>query len=122
MAKTASWIFGAILVIAGISGFFMQPALGFIAADTMSSILHIILGAIVLAMAGKSSASKTLKIVGIIYVLWGVIGFLGWNFVAADMVTNWFYLVAGIVMAGIGWSGMKGSAAMPMSSPSAPQM
>lgn len=120
MAKTFSWVFGVVLVVAGVCGFFMQPALGFIAADMVSSIIHVVAGVILVAMAGKSSAGKTLKVIGIIYVLWAILGFLGWSFTAIDGTTTWFYLVVGIVMALLGWSSHKGMSA-PMSS-SAPQM
>ncbi|MFA6432743.1 MAG: hypothetical protein WCV82_02940 [Candidatus Paceibacterota bacterium] len=117
MAKTSSWVFGVILVIAGVWGFFIQPAVGFIAADTMSSIMHVIAGVVLLALATKSSAGMALKVIGIIYVVWALLGFLSWNFVAADGVTNWFYLVVGIVVAALGWSAKDGGAA-----PAAPQM
>ena len=116
MAKTASWVFGVILVIGGVWGFFAQPAIGFIAADTLSSVMHVIAGVVLLALAAKPAAGTTLKVIGIIYVVWALLGFLSWNFVAADTVTNWFYLVVGIVVAALGWSS-KGSAA-----PTAPQM
>ena len=112
MAKTWSWVFGVIFVIAGVWGFFAQPAVGFIAADTLSSIIHLVVGIILLAMAGKPSAGGTLKVIGIIYVLWAILGFLGWSFTAIDGTTTWFYLIVGIVLAAVGWSS-KGSMAAP---------
>jgi len=118
MTKTASWVFGAIFVIAGIWGFFSSSAVGFIAADTLSSIIHLVVGVVLLVMASKPAAAMTLKTVGIIYVIFAILGFLSWNFFAADGVTNWFYLVVGIVIAALGWSA-KGGAAPAM--PPAPQ-
>ncbi len=117
MAKTASWVFGVILVIGGLWGFFAQPAIGFVAADTLSSIIHVVAGVVLLALAAKPSAGMVLKVVGIIYVVLALLGFLGWNFIAADGVTNWFYLVVGVVMAALGFAGKGGSSAAP-----APQM
>jgi len=102
-------------VIAGIWGFFSQPnaALGFIAADITSSIIHLVLGLVLLAMAGKASAAGSLKVVGIIYILWSILGFVGWNFTVTDGVTNWFYLVVGIVIAALGFASKGSSAAAP---------
>lgn len=119
MAKTTSWVFGVIFIIAGVWGFFAQPAVGFIAADMLSSVIHVVVGIVLLALAGKPSAGTALKTVGIIYVIWALLGFLGWNFTAADGVTNWFYLVVGIVIAALGFSASKSSS--PMSAPAAPQ-
>ena len=116
MAKTTSWVFGIIFIIAGIWGFFSPMAVGFIAADTLSSIIHLVIGVILLAVANKASAGMTLKVVGIIYILWSILGFLGWNFTVADSVTNWFYLVVGIVIAALGFAA-KGSS---MAAPAAP--
>ena len=61
MAKKASWIFGVIFIIAGLWGFFAPPAIGFIAADAFSSIVHVIVGVVLLIMASKPSAATTLK-------------------------------------------------------------
>ena len=120
MAKTTYWLFGAILVIAGVWGFFAQPAVGFIAADTLSSIIHLIVGVVLLVVATKPAAVMTLKTAGIIYVVLALLGFLSWNFMAADGVTNWFYLVVGIVVAALGFSAKKGSA--PAAPAPTPQM
>lgn len=121
MAKTASWVFGVIFIIAGVWGFFAQPAVGFIAADWLSSLVHVVAGVVLLALASKPSAGAALKTIGIIYVIFAILGFVQGSSVlfgifATDQVTNWFYLVVGIVVAALGFSS-KGSAAAP-----APQM
>jgi hypothetical protein len=121
MAKTTAWVFGVIFIIAGVWGFFAQPAVGFIAADWLSSLVHVVVGVILLALANKPSAAGALKTVGIIYVVIAILGFIQgttvlWGVFATDSVTNWFYLVVGIVIAALGFSS-KGS-----SMASAPQM
>ncbi|MDE2038361.1 MAG: DUF4383 domain-containing protein [Patescibacteria group bacterium] len=128
MAKTTSWIFGIIFLIAGVWGLFMTPVVGFIAADTLSSIVHIVVGIVLLVVASKPAAVATLKTIGILYVVFAVLGFVQGTSVlfgtfVTDAATNWFYLVVGIVIAALGWSAKSGSSA-PMSSPSssAPQM
>ncbi len=120
MAKTTAWVFGIIFIIAGIWGFW-PPAVGFLAADALSSIVHIVVGIILLALAGKPSAAGALKTVGIIYVVFAILGFIQGSTVlfgvfATDQVANWFYLVVGIVIAAIGFSAGKSSA------PAVPQM
>ncbi len=120
MSKTASWIFGVIFVIAGIWGFF-APALGFIQANMVGSVIHLVVGVILLALASKPSAVMVLKTIGIIYVIWAIIGFLGWGFTGEDSVTTWFYLIVGVIIAVLGFADKKGAAPMAPSSP-APQM
>jgi len=117
MAKTSSWVFGIIFVIAGIWGFFSSSAVGFIAADVTSSIMHLVIGLILLAVANKASAGMTLKVVGVVFILWALLGFVGWSFTAIDSVTTWFYLVVGIVIAALGFSSKDSS--MP-TAPAAP--
>ena len=117
MAKTTSWVFGIIFLIVGIWGFFTSSVLGFIASNPVSSIVHIIVGIVLLIMAAKPAAVVTLKTVGIIYVVIAILGFLSLNILGADMATNWFYLIVGVVVAALGWSSKGSSSSSP-----APQM
>ncbi len=121
MAKVSAIIFGIIFVIAGVWGLFMSPVIGFISADKVSSIIHIIVGIVLLVLAGKSSAAAALKTIGIIYVIFAILGFIGKTSVlgifTTDMATTWFYLVVGIVIAALGFAAKKG---MSSSAPSAP--
>jgi len=125
MAKTVSWVFGVIFIIAGVWGFFAQPAIGFIAADRLSSLVHLVVGVVLLAVASKPSAVTALKTVGIVYVIFAILGFVQSSTVlfgifATDAVTNWFYLVVGVVIAILGFSTKTGAAPMAPSAP-APQ-
>lgn len=123
MAKTSAIVFGIIFLIAGIWGLFMSPVIGFIAADKVSSIIHIIVGIVLLVMS-KKNASGTLKTIGIIYIIFAILGFIGGTTVlhlfVTDMATTWFYLVVGIIVAALGWSSKKGMAAP--AAPATPQM
>ena len=56
-----------------------------------------------------------LKTVGIIYVIWAIIGFIGWGFTGEDSVTTWFYLIVGVIIAVLGFTDKNG-----VSAPSAP--
>lgn len=114
MAKISAIVFGIVLVLAGVLGFFTSSVLGLIAASTLSNIIHIVLGLILLVVAGRSSAAMALKVVGIVYAIWGILAIVG---VTADHVTGWTYLVIGIVVAALGFASKKG---MSSSAPSAP--
>ena len=81
MAKTSAWVFGVIFIIAGVWGFFAQPSIGFIAADWLSSLVHVVVGIVLLALAGKPAAANALKTVGIIYVVLAILGFFQSNFI-----------------------------------------
>ena len=122
MAKTAAIIFGIILLIVGIWGFFGGGmSVGVFAADVTSSVIHVVLGIILLAVSAKPSAGATLKTLGIIYIILAILGFIGGGtilgFIATNSAANWLYLVVGIILAACGWSGKKG-----MMSSGAPQM
>jgi len=127
MAKTSAWVFGVIFIIAGVWGFFAQPAVGFIAADWLSSLVHLVVGVVLLALASKPSVVTALKTVGIVYVVFAILGFFQGTTVlfgifATNQVTNWFYLVVGIVIAALGFASKNsGSVSAPTSAP-APQM
>ena len=112
MAKTSAIVFGIIFVVAGIWGLFSDAAIGFIGAgDYVSSIIHIILGLVLLVVAGKSSAGTALKTVGIIYVILAILAFIGAAFIPDDSTTNIFYLIVGIVVALLGFASKKSVAA-----------
>lgn len=117
MTKTSAAVFGVIFVIAGIWGLFAKLAIGFIAADYVSSIIHIVVGLVLLIVAAKPAAVTTLKTVGIIYVIFGILGLISGTSViglfVTDMTTSIFYLVVGIVVAVLGFSAKKGMSSAP---------
>ena len=113
MAKTSAAIFGIIFIVAGIWGLFSESAIGFIAADYVSSIIHIVLGLVLLVVASKPSAAAALKTIGIIYVILGILGLVGGEFMANDSVTALFYLIVGGVVAVLGFSSKNGMSAAP---------
>jgi len=109
MAKTSAWVFGVIFIIAGVWGFFGgNTAVGFLAADWLSSLVHVVVGVVLLALAAKPAVVNTLKAVGVVYVVIAVLGFIQGSWVlggvfATSQVSNWFYLVVGIVIAVLGF-------------------
>lgn len=125
MAKTSAIIFGIIFVIAGVWGFFSSSVFGLFAADTVSSIIHVIVGIILLVVASKPAARATLKTVGIIYIVFALLGFYSGVSVLGIFVTNgaanWLYIVLGVLMTVIGFSAKPKMEGMESSTP-APQI
>ncbi len=123
MAKKSALIFGVILIIFGIWGFFQQPLFGIFAADTISSLVHIIAGITLLMVASSPKAVKTLKTIGIIYFIFAVVGFFQSSSVFGlfemNSASTWLYFVIGIVLVILGWSSGK---ELPTTPTAVPQM
>ena len=110
MAKTLALIFGAILVLVGLLGFVGNPLVGANAlfeADAAHNILHILIGLILLGIAlwYPASSALWLKIVGVVYLLLAIIGFLTVSgmgqllgLIGVNDADNWLHLVLGIVV------------------------
>jgi len=129
MVKKVAIVLGIVFVIAGVWGFFSPVAVGFLVADKLSSIVHILVGIVLLLVSGKSSVVVALKTVGIIYVLFAILGFIQGDSVlfgtfVTNMIANVFYLIVGLVLAGVGFAGKKDTNGIPYTPPasSAPQM
>ncbi len=111
MAKTLSLIFGVILVLFGLLGFISNPLVGanaLFVADGAHNLIHIILGAILLAVALWASESSVLwlKLVGVITFLLGLIGVLTVPAIGGTLLgiagtngaSNWLNLIAGALI------------------------
>jgi hypothetical protein len=79
-AKTAATVIGAVFILVGILGFIPNPLLsptGLFQVNTAHNLVHLISGAVLLAGAyTEIGASLTLKIVGVVYALVAVLGFV----------------------------------------------
>ena len=111
MAKKSCTLFGVIFLIAGIWGIIQGSFFGVFVADTSSSLIHIIVGVILVVLASKPSAQVSLKVVGVIYIIFALLGFFQGTKVlwfVTDGATTWLYLVLGIIVAALGWSSKNG--------------
>lgn len=125
MAKKLAIIFGVIFVLVGLLGFVSNPlvgANGIFQTNTIHNLAHIIIGVIMLLMAG-SAANMALKLFGVIYLLLAIYGFFVGSgrllgLVQVNPADNWLHLVLGILLV---WFGMMGGKKSPMM-PSSPQM
>lgn len=82
MAKKLAMIFGAVFVLVGILGFIPNPLVGAEGAlfetDLMHNLVHLLFGVILLVVAMKNEAASALwlMILGIVYLVLAVLGFL----------------------------------------------
>lgn len=82
MAKKLAMIFGAVFVLVGVLGFIPNPLVGAEGAifetDLMHNLVHLLFGVILLVVAMKNEAASALwlMILGIVYLVLAVLGFL----------------------------------------------
>ncbi len=114
---------GVVFVLVGLLGFVKNPIVGssgIFMTNTVHNIAHIVIGVIVLAMAG-SKPNAALTIFGVVYLLLAVLGFVMKSpllgLVAVNMADNWLHVVLGVVMI-IAGATMKSAAPMMASMPS----
>ncbi len=108
MAKKLNMIFGIVFVLVGILGFFNNPIVGptgYFHADAVHSIVHLLVGIVMLALGGMAATS--MMVFGAVYLLLAVIGFVEGGdkllgFVGYNAADNWLHLVLGIVILGAG--------------------
>ncbi|MHB1770034.1 MAG: DUF4383 domain-containing protein [Minisyncoccota bacterium] len=134
MAKTLTLIFGVILVLLGLLGFISNPLIGanaLFVADAAHNLIHIILGAILLAVALWASESSVLwlKLIGVATFLLGLIGIFTVPAIGGTLLgiagtngaSNWLNLIAGILIFSAGKygtdDGYRGAPPMQSSSP-----
>lgn len=118
MAKTLAVIFGIVFVLVGILGFIPNPIVAnspdaLFLADGLHSMVHLLIGVILLIAAakGEGASSLWLKIFGVVYLLLAIVGFIQIgtagsakmvNLVLYNGADNYLHLVLGIVLLGVG--------------------
>lgn len=79
MAKNLLYLLGAVLVLLGLLGFVMDsPLFGMFAVDTLHNLIHLASGVLALLFAsrGESQSRMIALVLGIVYALVTVLGFL----------------------------------------------
>ncbi len=109
MARTISYVFGAVLTLVGVIGFFMNPVLGIFAANTLHSLVHIATGLVLLGIAlwASEQTSVALKIFGVVYGILAIVGFVMGGDMLLGIIDNsladqMLHLVLGVVFL---WAG-----------------
>ncbi|MDB5259729.1 MAG: TonB-dependent siderophore receptor [Candidatus Taylorbacteria bacterium] len=127
MAKKLSIVFGIVFIIVGILGFIPNPlvsATGFFGVDTVHTIVHLVIGIILLVVGLKcaKTSAAVLIVVGAVYLLLAIIGFFGvtsiLGFLNVNTPDNWLHAVLGIVIIIAGIMGKKCNSEM--AAPAAP--
>lgn len=119
--KNIGMIFGVIFIILGLLGFVNGAGIvgdGLFQTDTTHDVIHLITGLILLFVAMKSvdSIGMTLKVLGIIYLLVAILGFIGDGNVLSLFVVNTadnvLHLVIAIIFLWAGFAGSKNGGMM----------
>jgi hypothetical protein len=109
-ARLAAIVLGIILVLAGLLGFFTDPLLGLFDVNPLHAFLVIVTGIVLLVGAYTTLGSGlALKIVGVVYALWTVLGFLTTadgmilGSIANNAADNWLHLILTVVTLAAGF-------------------
>jgi hypothetical protein len=105
-AKTAAMVLGLVFLIVGVLGFVPNPVLGptgIFVVNTMHDYIHIASGLVLLLGAYSSGPSLALKVVGAIYGVIAILGFLMpgdmmMGMVAMNAADRWLHLVLAIII------------------------
>lgn len=77
--KIVAMVGGAILALVGILGFFNDPILGYFETNLLHNVIHLGSGLVLLGaafMSGGRAARMTLLVLGVVYALVAVLGFV----------------------------------------------
>ncbi|MBI5134005.1 MAG: DUF4383 domain-containing protein [Candidatus Taylorbacteria bacterium] len=131
--KKLGAIFGVIFIIVGILGFVPNPVIGedsFFRADLVHDIVHLAIGAALLAAAKSEGASKKALVASsLLYLVLALVGFFQFGnsgegallgIAGANGADNWLHLVLAAVLFGAIKVAGKGSSAP--ADPAAPQV
>ncbi|MCI0597484.1 DUF4383 domain-containing protein [Candidatus Parcubacteria bacterium] len=131
MAKTLAIVFGIVFVVVGLLGFVPNPLVGEMAifeTDMMHNLVHLLFGVILLVVAYMyaGSAALWLKILGVVYLVLAVLGFLMipeggklLGLVHTSMSDHWLHIVLGIVLVAAGFAAKR---SVPMATGTMPKM
>lgn len=117
-ARTAAIVFGVVFILVGVLGFIPNPLVGpdgFFAVNLTHNVIHLVSGGLLLAgVYTQLGASMALKIVGVVYALVAILGFvmpgdMMLGMVAMNEADRWLHVVLAVVLlaAGFGLNGMK---------------
>ncbi len=101
-------IFGGIFIIVGILGFFPNPLVsyrGLFDVNTIHNVVHLVSGGILLASPYSNASNLALRVIGVIYALVTIVGFISLNslsWMAVNEPDNWLHLILTIALL---WAG-----------------
>jgi hypothetical protein len=114
MAKTAAYIFGAVLAVVGVWGFFQNPVLDIFTVNTLHNIVHLASGLVLLAAAMWGRSVMALMTLGVVYLVVAVLQFVMPDLTASLLNTNstdlGLHVALAVVFIAVAWMS-KGSSA-----------
>lgn len=113
MTKNLLYVLGVVFVLIGLLGFVNDPVLGLFEVNVLHNLIHLVSGILLLVYAGKSSAKTLALVLGIVYALVTVLGFLMDNILGilpVNMADNLLHLVLAAVLLVVGLSNRSASA------------
>ena len=121
MAKTVVKLFGWVLLVVGVVGFFNNPILGIFAVDTVHNLIHIVSGLVGIVMAGKGEGSAKMfaKVFGAVYALVAILGFVSSSdmilgLISSNGADNWLHVALAVVFLAVGFGGGRSNSGMGM--------
>ncbi|GHO93408.1 membrane protein [Reticulibacter mediterranei] len=115
--KTFAFAVGIVFVLVGILGFIpaLVPGgalLGIFAVNVLHSVVHLLIGILGIAAAYTGLARRYNQVIGAIYLLLGVLGFIPplvidnalLGIVSINLADNLLHLVAGTAMVAVGFA------------------
>jgi len=126
MAKTLAIVFGIVFVLVGLLGFIPNPLVGMggiFDTNTLHDLVHLLIGVVLLVVAFNSPASSALwlKIMGYVYAVIAILGFLLVSgtgdllgLVTINPADNWLHVVLAIVLLAAGYLYGEKSSGMAM--------
>ena len=115
MARTVVAVFGVVYVVVGLAGFVLEsPLFGLFDVNALHSIVHILLGAILLYGASSTAAAvMTARGVGALLVLLGILGIPfpdGFGIVPLGGNDIWLHVASGVLLLASGFMGSSETA------------
>ena len=120
MARQFAIVFGAVYILVGVLGLILpSPLLGIFGVNPLHDIVHLAIGGLWLFAAfaapmGPDSARKTSQLIGIVYLLVAILGFvlpdLMNQLLVINMADNFLHLGTAVLALYIGFMGPKTSA------------
>jgi hypothetical protein len=117
MTKNIMYVLGAVLIIVGLLGFVNDPVLGIFEVDVLHNLVHLASGilALVFAGMGESQAKTYAVVLGVVYALVTILGFLSGTTVLGLMdvngADNVLHLILAVVFLIIGLRKTSGATA-----------
>lgn len=133
MTKNIAVLLGVVFLLVGALGYIPNPIVGegaIFHTDMVHNLIHIVSGLVLLVAGLKSqgAAALGLKVIGVIYLLVTILGFMAidatgqgsiLNLVAINQADNWLHVALALVLLGAGFSAKKDEV---VATPSQPMM